>query len=163
MSLFPPSSSSGRVLGGEFRGTGRAEEEITVPGTKPWDHLAGSVSYGRPPSPPQWAPLLPANCCTASFSHLSALFARCASPACPLLPVPGRKKHGDQSQKNVPNQRYRQMNKKITLPSSVSPSSSLRPLNHCRQSLFSSCSFCSSFSSSSLLSSYLCASGHSQY
>lgn len=85
-------------LWGEFRGVSRNYDEVIDPGRTPWDHLVGSVSCGRPPSPPQWVPSLPASCCTASSSRPHALVPLCASHACPPLLVPGRRKQiGGQS------------------------------------------------------------------
>lgn len=168
--FFSPSNCSGSVHGESLGGSAGIGEEVTVPGRKPWDHLAGCVSCGRPPSPPRWAPSLPAGCCTASSSHPVALLLLCASPVCPLPQGPERKKQVEVSVTEMSQtrdtERWMQTQiwqlKLFFLPSSTSPSSSPHPLSHCCQS-HASCSFYSSFSSFSLSSSYPDASGNGNH
>lgn len=133
--------------------------DLTGPGRRPWGHQLGSASCGRPPSPPQSVPWLPAGCCTASSSRPPALSPPSALYACLPRPAPERRRK-DQSWIRVWGDQPRETRGqtwKATVPSLVSPSSSLRSPNHCCQS-GASCSSCSSFSSSSLLPSCLDAS-----
>lgn len=80
---------------------------ITDPGMKPWGHLDGSASCGRPPSPPQWEPSLVPSCCTASSSHPAAAAPPPASPACPLLLMPERRKQMGVTQRSPPEKTWR--------------------------------------------------------
>lgn len=80
---------------------------ITDPGMKPWGHLDGSASCGRPPSPPQWEPSLVPSCCTASSSHPAAAAPPPASPACPLLLMPERRKQMVVTRRSPPEKTWR--------------------------------------------------------
>lgn len=88
------------VLQGRLDGC--RDADVTGPGMKPWDHLGGSASCGRPPSPPHWGPLLGPDCCTAASSHPAAAARPPASPSCPLLLTPERRKpSGGQPEKST--------------------------------------------------------------
>lgn len=91
--MVSPSYGSGSTHSpsGKFRWL-RGGDGVTGQGMKPWDHLDGSASCGRPPSPPQWGPSPAPNCCMASSSHPAAAAHPSASPACPLLLMPERRK-----------------------------------------------------------------------
>lgn len=88
--MASPSYGSGNTASPSGK-AGRCDD-VTDPGMKPWDHLDGSASCGRPPSLPQREPSLAPSCCTASSAHPAASAPPPVSPACPRLLMPERRK-----------------------------------------------------------------------